>query len=107
VSANTTYLMVLEDVANSSGPDTLNLWVNPTAGVASPSGAPDITDSLIGPIGTISGIGTNDGAATTSYDEIRIGTSYADVTPVPEPAPLALVATGGLGLLLLKRRKTV
>ncbi len=107
VSPNTTYLMVLEDIANSSGPDTLNLWVNPATGVTAPSGTPTITDNLIGPIGDISGIGTNDGSYSNSYDEIRIGTSYADVTPVPEPATLGLVAIGGLGLLLLKRRKAV
>jgi hypothetical protein len=29
------------------------------------------------------------------------------LTPIPEPATLGLVAMGGLGLLLLKRRKTV
>ena len=107
VSPNTTYLMVLEDIANSSGPDTLNLWVDPTAGVANPPATPTITDNLIGPIGDIYGIGTNDGPYSTSYDEIRIGTSYADVTPVPEPATLGLVAICGLGLLLLKRRKAV
>ena len=109
VNANTTYLMVLEDVANSSGPDTLSLWVNPAAGGTSPSGTPNITDNLVGPIGNIYGIGTNDGPSSVSYDEIRIGTTYTDVTPssVPEPASLGLVAAGGLGLLLLKRRKAV
>ena len=104
VSGNTTYLMVLEDVANSSGPDTLKLWVDPTPGVSSPAGSPTITDSLIGPIGDIYGLGTNDGAPT-SYDEFRVGTTYADVTPVPEPAALGLLGIGAAGLLMLNRRR--
>ncbi len=38
-----------------------------------------------------------------AIDEIRFGTSYADVSPVPEPSALALGAFGSL--LLLRRRR--
>lgn len=45
---------------------------------------------------------------TNQFDEIRLSqNSLADVAPVPEPATLGLTAIGGLGLLLLKRRKVV
>jgi len=37
-------------------------------------------------------------------DEIRIGTTFSDVAPVPEPGTLALLGSGGL-LLLLRRRR--
>ncbi|MDA8376383.1 MAG: PEP-CTERM sorting domain-containing protein [Planctomycetia bacterium] len=107
-SANTTYLLVFEDIANatSGGPDTLNLWVNPTAGAANPPATPDVSNTYsTSPIGAISGIDLANGGGF-SYDEVRIGTTYADVTPaVPEPATLGLVAIGAMGLLLLKRRR--
>ena len=39
--------------------------------------------------------------------EANFDVANVSVTAVPEPATLGLVAVGGLGLLLLKRRKTV
>ena len=36
------------------------------------------------------------GIGTYLYDEVRIGTSVADVVPVPEPQVLALLAIAGL-----------
>lgn len=45
----------------------------------------------------------NDGADRAAIDEIRFGTSFADVTPaVPEPGMIGLIAMGGL---LLGRRR--
>jgi len=37
-------------------------------------------------------------------DEIRIGTSFGDVTPCPEPMTVALLGLGGLGLIRRKRK---
>ncbi len=39
------------------------------------------------------------------FDEIRVGTTFADVAPlIPEPSTVALFALGGLSFLLLRRR---
>lgn len=43
------------------------------------------------------------GKDKSQFDEIRFGTSYADVTPVPEPGSLALLGLGGL--MMIKRRR--
>ncbi|HKK18937.1 MAG TPA: PEP-CTERM sorting domain-containing protein [Opitutales bacterium] len=40
-----------------------------------------------------------------SYDEIRFGASYADVSPVPEPSSFALIAICLSSLSLLRRRR--
>ena len=49
----------------------------------------------------------NNGSANSmAMDEIRFGTSFADVTPASAvPEPTALAALGAAGLLLLRRRK--
>jgi hypothetical protein len=47
----------------------------------------------------------SDGAAQSAQvDELRFGESYGDVTPIPEPATMSLLALGGLGALLRRRR---
>lgn len=42
--------------------------------------------------------------ATTSFDEFRVGDTWADVTPVPEPSCAALLLLGGLGFTRRWRR---
>lgn len=92
------------------GDDTCNLWLNPdpsTLGGATP------------PVPTVQGVGVglNDvgymaaftlmsqSAPYYTFDELRIGTSWQDVTPVPEPAALVQLLLGASLLLFYCKRK--
>ena len=110
---NQTYLMVLKfefltgeeypgDWAN--GADDVTLYVNPTPGLA----APDVvgttmtssTDIALLNVHFYPTSGSNGGAA----DEFRLGETYADVTPIPEPMTVALLGLGGLCILRRRSR---
>ena len=112
-TSGTDYLVVLEDQGptTTGGKDTLSLWVDPNPGATAPSelnvanGPPILTDPNL-TVGSVTQLQLATGQSGV-FDELRIGTSYADVTPVPEPATLGLFAIGGLGLIALRHRKTV
>lgn len=99
-----TVLLVLRADYLNPGVDTFKLYINPT-GQTEP-GSPNATMSY--DIGTQNGLGLNVfNGAKASFDEIRIGTTWADVVPglVPEPTTFALVGLGMLGALVIRRRK--
>lgn len=108
----TTNLLIMRVDLNGAN-STAHLWVNPAGGLL--GGAdPDISTanaSLTGLSNTsiafrnvhvYLGSGTNQGSA----DEIRIGQTFADVTPIPEPGVFAaLFGLAVVGLAILRRRK--
>ena len=76
--SNQTVLLVLRG-DYTSGSDTFRLYVNPTPGAPEP-GTADATVTY--DIGTQNGLGLNAGnLGAATFDELRIGTNYADVTP--------------------------
>jgi hypothetical protein len=105
MTVNTTALLVFRVDFAAGATDTVSLWVNPTLG-----GTPGTADASRTGI-TFSGLQNLNLRPTVAnamtIDELRMGTSYADVTPftaVPEPSAAAL---SSLGLLaLLRRRRT-
>jgi hypothetical protein len=98
ISGQTNLLVVRAQF--TAGNDTFTLYVNPTPGAPEPvSGGILKNDSNI-PV--ISGF-TIYSTGAVSIDELRLGETFADVTPVvPEPASLGiLLATG----MLVRRRR--
>jgi hypothetical protein len=99
------------DFDNTTAADTIYAWFNPTIGGVDPSTSTAISTNNIDAsginairfaVGNANASGTN---AVMMVDEVRLGTTFADVTPVPEPMTFALAGLGGLMLLALRRRK--
>ncbi len=100
---------VLDDANTTGNQGVVRAWVNPAIGGAAPSIASAVAvkaDLGAWPspdrLGFFS-LGSGDSAVT--WDELRWGDSFADVTPVvPEPATSGLIAIAWGGLLVLRRR---
>ncbi len=97
-----TYLLVARFEFLNDTTDRVTLYVNPTPGLASPDVAGAILETAgdFGLLGVRFYPGSNNNSG--AMDELRFGDSYAAVTPVPEPASLAVLALGGL---LIRRRR--
>lgn len=103
-AADTTYLVV-GSIAFQSGGDAMDWWINPTIGGT--LGTADISLTTTSSMGGINNFNSRVDGATAVFDEIRMGTSFADVTPVPEPGAYALLAgVFGLALVTLRRRRS-
>jgi hypothetical protein len=92
----TTYFVVMEYNFSAS---QATLYLNSTPGAAQP--AADLTLTPTTAPTAIANVGVKSQAAVgASYilDNMLVGTTWADVTPAPEPSTLALACLGGLGL---------
>ena len=93
----TTFLVVKADFR--SGSDVFTLFLNPTPGAPEPASGVVKTSA----VGTASGF-TLYSTGAFSIDELRLGTTYADVTPaIPEPTGIIALAGAGASLLLLRK----
>ena len=100
--------MVSYTFGPNAADDVARLYVNPIPGtpeganlaaVTTPAGIADVTNNQIQ-----SFFLRNNSVepASTIVDNLRVGTTWEDVTPVPEPSMLGLVAVG-TALLGLRR----
>ena len=78
-AANQTVLLVVRIDFNFGSPDVFSLYVNPTPGNAEPAVA---SATITNDIGTENGIALNTGnGGDAFFDEIRLGQTFASVTP--------------------------
>jgi PEP-CTERM motif len=89
------------------GTSTLDIFDNPTAIPASDPSMLVTTgnDTVTAQILSFYLRGNTGEPATMNVDELRIGTSWADVTAVPEPASLGLAGLGAFGAIGRRRRE--
>ncbi len=80
------------------GNDTFTLYVNPTPGGPEPVVGTVLNTLNLGTVGKLVVYSTG----AFSLDEIRIGETFADVTPIPEPATLLLLAAGAFVVRIRK-----
>ena len=87
---NTSYFIVVKEMFNG-GSDSVRVWINPTPGATAPSDASAFDSkssvNVGGSLSTIKFVGSY--YANTQFDEVRLGTTYADVAPVGVTAPTA------------------
>lgn len=100
-----TYLVVLKIDFNTAGNnDTVTVYLNPVANVATPGVTAAGTHNAYD-VGTISGVGLNvTGAGEIIVDEIRVGNSYGDVVgyiSISPNTPTGLNANPGTNLVSL------
>ena len=104
LSLNTTYFVVVDyDFAATA----VNLWLNPVPGASQP--AATLTLAGNASVTAIDNVGFKTQATTGDYliDNLRLGTSWTDVTPsaVPEPSTFALAGMGMFGVVLARRMR--
>jgi hypothetical protein len=90
--------------------DVARLWVNPIPGSLEGVNTPvvtatGVTDVLNNQLASFFLRNNSVEPASTIIDDLRVGTSWEDVTPVPEPSAFALTSLSAATFLLRRTRR--
>jgi hypothetical protein len=108
--AGTTYFLVGKVSKTTTNYDRVDLFINPSSNIE--PGLASVTDSAMSAFSTISFFSlrtlTVDGTDNYQFDELRVGTTFADVVPLAVPVPepgtmIALSLAAGLGYWTKRR----
>jgi hypothetical protein len=104
-----THLMVLRFDLSNSGNDRIRAYLDPIGTAEPGSAAADISvgEFLVDRMGAVTDFTFGDTQKASAIDEIRVGTTFADVANLttPEPTSFVLLGMGAMSMLLLGRRK--
>ena len=108
VTNQTVFAVMKLRYSSAANDDSVDLWVNPSD-LSSEAGSTNFVtisgfDFLHNSAKNIS-LASFTGTGSASWDEMRVGTTWADVTPVPEPSTYALLGLSGLALAAYRLRR--
>lgn len=111
LAAGSTHLVVVSYQINSGFlNDVVNFWLDPDMSTFGSETAPAPLLTLTGAQADATSLNMfelNNASAMPVgilFDEIRVGTTWADVTPIPEPATTGMLGLGALMTVMFRRR---
>lgn len=101
------YLAVVEYTFNGTTPSA-SLYIDPTPGGTQPTANLTLAGTEAAADPDISDVSFKAQTAADGnyiFNDVYVGTTWADVDPTPEPTTMALAGIGALGLYLIRRRR--
>ena len=110
LTAGSTHLVVVSYQMNSGFlNDVVNFWLDPDSSTFGSGTAPAPLLTLTGAQSDATSLNMfelNNASAMPVgmlFDEVRVGTTWADVTPIPEPATIGMLSLGAIMTVMLRR----